>query len=1829
MNNTEMYSVIEKRILSQRRAKRRIAMLCCVCTLIAGVTGVLLIMPADTQSRETFCGFEEHIHSDECYKQVGEKQLICTIEEGTVTHEHADACYEEQQNLICTLKETAGHTHTDACYEQHDVLSCGQEETSGHAHTDACYSHQQMLSCTLPESAGHVHDGSCYDAEGNLICTVPEGEGAHTHDASCYTEETSLICGMAEGEGAHTHSDACYTQESSLICGQEEEEAHQHTDTCYEVEKVLTCTESTEPHVHTDACYLQEKLLTCEKPVHEHTLKCFANPTANLENPEIWERPFQTMELTGNWREDVISVAQTQLGYTESSANYIVDEFDDTRIHGYTRYGAWYGYPYSEWCAMFCSFVYHYAEVDSNVFPCSYHLCTDWVDALTRAQLWHSGEDYIPQPGDLIFFDTEKHDGLADHVGLVYNWNPDTGLLTTIEGNRIVAVDKFDYYLTDDTILGFGELPENPELAVKAQEELSAPTEAPAEEAEPLCTCAAEEGQPHAEDCPLYVPECTCGAAEEEEHAEDCPVAIWQAKKAAEAAALAEEAEPTCTCGAEEGRPHAKDCPLYVPAPVELRSAPASDGAVAVVNGVLPEGAEVTIEAVTFTEDQLIAYFGAKRAAAMKNYVAYDIKIMVNGEEWQPDESVSVVVEHPAIEVAQGESFGVAHIDGVTDEVSTVKAEVSVEGDVSFTADAVVEAAPALAAVEAALPEATLAPVAEVSFEAEGFSVYFFYTFTVDFHFGDITFCMEGRSEMLLSELFAELGILSNAADVYSVTFSDPSLIEVQQVEGDWLLISLEPFDTDESLYIEFNDGTVLIIAVTDAQKFHWQKVDSIGNDPLDQYMIVYENGNTKKVLGLNHSNNSTNISSGNSDLSPETIEGQTLYQSTLGKQFKWYFIPSGDGYILKSANQTWTYEKDDVDEDSALETRKYKVTTDYYLTIGSSLGNRTSAPTSTIKIQKDNSSNKYIISSGAKYYLRYNNGNFTSTTDSSKAGKFTIYKLVNVPPTNTSGGSTDPVDGPSVPEPDWNAPDFHKRIDALRDNHLQGQAAQDNPHTTLDEQKDIDQTDLYRLYLDIGPESRYKALDILFVADRSTSMSYDYIKDTGGSGGDDGQDATDIQGAFPVWRRWALNSMMNGLEPAKRGTNNSSHLVNGDGAGILSTIKDLHFENQVSVVGFALHGFVLQDWKSGDNIQALTDDYSISGTNYVDALAVAKAQLSKPAVKNNGRHKIIVFISDGEPTQATNIRSMNGTYARKYNDGETFPNYASSNNADVKEASGLAITDFRNFCNTNFPNNYSIYTIGVGSFDTTFLSQLSGTSGLIASTDFQKILYDLDSVITDGVGRYSGLEINEVLSEYVDFYSDADGYHDLPDVADIDLMVQRVPVDANMNPIYNQAKVWYQNGQKVNDGTKYIDSVTLDPVAKTVHVVFNPEYKEEGGFIYSLSFNVKTTQKAYNDYAANLAADLDGYAGTTGQKDTDFITNNTSSNKPGFLSNKYDAEATALEDLQYTYMSYAQSIQGETRYGKDRYQKPVIQVSTTELEVVKDWTDDHTQDQKKHSGEKVQVTLNIGITDQDGNEVKTPVEEGILQFIKDGDKNNWKYKFTDLPKKVDSANFNFYVEETKVLDDKGEQVDSYRSEVVLPDETNGITFWTVRNSPKSVSLTLIKTDERGVTQGEGEQEDTVHRIGHPGVTFELYTKDAQGQLVPVNHTIEGQQPTNRYMTDSKGEITFDALDFGTEYWLREITAPPGYNKMEGDHMFKLVSEGENVVIELDQTDTQYLTSADGDLIVKNYSGYELPKTGGHGTAIYYISGSLLAGFALIYGCFAKQKKREGRHAKT
>lgn len=415
--NEKLLEQGEKYEKSRKHWKRWQKLVGALACIVVFCTTYALILPAITMERTAYCGYEEHTHGEECYT----KELICGYPENSVA------------------QPTVAHQHTDACYTEEKELICGKEESEGHTHTDECKHTEQVLICNVPESEGHTHSDSCYNEAGELICGKEESEG-HIHTDSCYETRVTYVCGKEESEG-HTHTNACYETKKVLTCGQEETSGQTSSDT----------------HVHTDACY--KKVLTCEKEEHTHTLICYSNPNADVETAEIWERTIPT-ELSGIWADDVLAVAKSQLGYRESTDNYIVEE-DGTTMKGYTRYGAWYGDSYGDWCAMFVSFCLNYAEVPRNEVPIDCN-CQNWIQTLSEwGMYFDASSDYQPEQGDLIFFSIKKN-GTSDHVGLVAEVNEYT--IKTIEGNSGNQVEYNTYDINDARIIGYGELPENPEI---------------------------------------------------------------------------------------------------------------------------------------------------------------------------------------------------------------------------------------------------------------------------------------------------------------------------------------------------------------------------------------------------------------------------------------------------------------------------------------------------------------------------------------------------------------------------------------------------------------------------------------------------------------------------------------------------------------------------------------------------------------------------------------------------------------------------------------------------------------------------------------------------------------------------------------------------------------------------------------------------------------------------------------------------------------------------------------------------------------------------------------------------------------------------------------------------------------------------------------------------------------------------------------------------------------------------------------------------------------------------------------------------------------------
>lgn len=167
----------------------------------------------------------------------------------------------------------------------------------------------------------------------------------------------------------------------------------------------------------------------------------------------------------------LLSVASDEVGYTEGD-------------HGRSKYGEWAGDPYAQWCAEFQCWCVD--QVDqrygtallNRVYPLysasntgrawfieagRYVIRTGPVDGwgyqwLKGAQDYVHTGDYIPQPGDWVFF-TWTAGTDTDHVALVeYCSRDDNGriFVHVIEGNKPNAVARAAYSLMDKSILGYG-----------------------------------------------------------------------------------------------------------------------------------------------------------------------------------------------------------------------------------------------------------------------------------------------------------------------------------------------------------------------------------------------------------------------------------------------------------------------------------------------------------------------------------------------------------------------------------------------------------------------------------------------------------------------------------------------------------------------------------------------------------------------------------------------------------------------------------------------------------------------------------------------------------------------------------------------------------------------------------------------------------------------------------------------------------------------------------------------------------------------------------------------------------------------------------------------------------------------------------------------------------------------------------------------------------------------------------------------------------------------------------------------------------------------------
>ena len=302
-----------------------------------------------------------------------------------------------------------------------------------HHHTADCYEEEEVLTCGI--ESDHVHQDYCYDQEtGELLCTE------HEHTDDCYTLEKVLVCGQEEGEPEETDDGAALydvdensaeesdsAEEPETVADPEPEQEATKPETDDEIDTGYTV------HHHTAECY--GKVLICGKEEHEHTAACLVNPNAEIDAEYDAKTPDRT---SVDWAQDMVLVARSQLGYTESKAD--VDEDGN----GYTMYADQYykdkPMVYADWDSTFVAYCLYHAGVPQDIIP-QYASISALRGELARMNSEYYTDD--PQefasilPGDIVMY---KNAEGRETIGVVSDAAVDeetdlTTALTVISGD--------------------------------------------------------------------------------------------------------------------------------------------------------------------------------------------------------------------------------------------------------------------------------------------------------------------------------------------------------------------------------------------------------------------------------------------------------------------------------------------------------------------------------------------------------------------------------------------------------------------------------------------------------------------------------------------------------------------------------------------------------------------------------------------------------------------------------------------------------------------------------------------------------------------------------------------------------------------------------------------------------------------------------------------------------------------------------------------------------------------------------------------------------------------------------------------------------------------------------------------------------------------------------------------------------------------------------------------------------------------------------------------------------------------------------------------------
>lgn len=555
-----------------------------------------------------------------------------------------------------------------------------------------------------------------------------------------------------------------------------------------------------------------------------------------------------------------------------------------------------------------------------------------------------------------------------------------------------------------------------------------------------------------------------------------------------------------------------------------------------------------------------------------------------------------------------------------------------------------------------------------------------------------------------------------------------------------------------------------------------------------------------------------------------------------------------------------------------------------------------------------------------------------------------------------------------------------------------------------------------------------------------------------------------------------------NSMERAMNSTNRSSRFNNQqkaveDAVAKLKSKKNV--DAQFAVVSFDTQAGIETEWTK-DSIKYPTGvgNYSgynkkAGGTNYEAGLIKAKELLDRGRTDAT---KIVVFLSDGDPT----------FYYKKDSQG----NITGIGGGDGNSYSDTAMTNAQTQLSKMSMNYF--YTVGVGPKDSyDHLSNLISSApigtvtGSYNGTDSSNLKNAFDSIIRDATDLLcTEVTVTDTLTDEVE-------------LADQEL---QVVVKDETGKVINKLK--NASGNEVDVSDIITTQTKKDSDGKTQIIMqFESDYKLESGYTYYVTAKIRPTTKAYLEYQNGRYTgtgdkNTDEYLGTGKKPGNDTRNDGTSSEQNGFYSN-----ISANVTYKYNNKTYTKP-----------YAKPVIQVndSTVSHTVDKKWENDSDKvavavELKAYVTEAADSKISVDnpkyLTSEDVKTLPTSMEVNLSET------NKWTHTWENLPTKyfyeaadgsIKETDIHYTVEEvqtdatkafygqvtesndgltTTILNKKKDQEDKPFIEVTKTFK--GLTKDQIRelaeaSSPYTITLTHIETNTTKLLKMDVSELDSI-----------------------------------------------------------------------------------------------------------------------------------------------------------